>query len=470
MSTAEDIIMDDGGGRMKKPPDPPDPEKDIGTESKTTPIIFEATDEGPFVLFVESKSTVGNGIERMHPMALGNLFKRLHPEIKDKMDRVLKNGKNRIKIIMKDRTSANTLALSEKMKENNFSCYIPRFLVTKQAIIRGVYKDLSDSEILEECEVPFHLRNRMKILSVRRFSRRESDKWVPTETVQLTFRTQVLPEYVTLHYVRCKVEPFIPKVLQCSKCLRYGHSTKFCKSASGRCNMCGEDSHETQDCTKDPPPKCVHCKGEHKSYVDNKKNAVCPEYKKQEEIKKVMTLENKTFSEARIICRQKSYAETSNSQNNTRHYEKQSSEHQQSNSSQSNLFRKRRRNSPPRLDGLQKQRELYDSFSRDSSLPSTPIITNTQTQKSGIQTSHPSSPSLSGQSFFMNEKVRKTTVEPSTSQNNNSDQSVSISLILLSIIKSVINNQEAMALPDNKLLEYIQKEINVKSNSHEFNK
>lgn len=209
----EDAVMSDGGDKGKKKP--PDPDKTKEKTSKTDPILFEPTDEGPYVVFVESTSG-RNGIDRLHPMAVGNIFKRLHPEIQNKMEVVLKNGKNIIKIAMKSYESANTLVSSQKMTDKGFQCYIPKFLVTKQALIRGVYKELTEDEIRDETEIPYALRHKVKLISVRRFNRKENDSWVPTETVQLTFRAQVLPEYVTIHYVRCKVEAFIPKVLQCA--------------------------------------------------------------------------------------------------------------------------------------------------------------------------------------------------------------------------------------------------------------
>lgn len=456
----------------KKPPDPPDPDKQKKEEetdkSKTEPIIFQATDEGPFVVFVESTNR-GNGIDRMHPMALGNIFKRLHSEIQNTIERVSKNGKNRLKIVLKDRKSANILATSDKMKEKGFLCYVPKFLVTKQAVIKGVYTDLSEKEILEECEVPYELKHKVKLISVRRFSRRENDKWVPTETVQLTFRAQVLPQYVTIHYVRCRVDPFIPKVLQCAKCLRYGHSLKFCKSVTLRCNTCGEESHSANECTKPPPPRCLHCKGEHPAYVENIKLNKCPEFKKQQEIKKIMATENKTFLEARSSLRQKTYAEVSGSKPTNEQIP--NSPLPQTNLSQTNnLFRKRRRDSPPRLDSLQKQREMYNSFNKDTNLPLSPIINQNSQSNQRPNTSYhsqSSSPSLGTQTFVFNEKVRKTN-QPNYNKINKSSEE-NISYLILSVMKTILKSQEALNLPENKLLDIIRNEIKNQPNSnHEF--
>lgn len=483
----EDITMSDGSRTKEKiPPDPPDPTKEKDKTQEKETCIYEASDEGPYILFVQGTNERGGGIERIHPMALGNIFKKLHPEIANKVERIYKNGKNRLKLVMKDRTSANILVTSEKMKQKGFLCFVPTFFVTKKGIIKGVFTDLSEDEIKKEIELPYELQNKIRVISVKRFNRKDNDQWIPTETVQVTFRAQQLPSHIILHYVRCKVEPFIPRVLQCSKCLRYGHSFKFCKSATSRCNTCGGDNHDTNACTTPPPPKCVHCQGEHKSFVENNKTHPCPEYKKQQEIKKIMTLENKTFLEARGTLKRQSYASTAAAgntyTNNNNNYQSSISESNPSTplpqastsqGRQSNLFRKRRSDSQLVLDlNLQKQRDMYNSCNKNTYLPSSPIINNERTlHKSGNTGSQPSSPSLSTQNFSFNEKVRKT-MEPreSNPKPNTEYYNSNLPKLILSVMKSVFSNEETKSLPESKLLIMIQNEIKSKSilNEHEF--
>lgn len=475
--------------RLKVPPDPGDGsnksqemEQDLpnnGEKSKPEPFIYETSDEGPYVIFVETSSGEGNGIDRIHPMALGNMFKRIHPEIQNKIERVYKNGKNRLKLVMKDRTSANILANSEKMKQKGLSCYIPKFLVTKQGIIRGVLKDLSEEEIKSECQLPYELRDKARILSVKRFNRKVNDEWLPTETVQLTFRAQILPSYVTIHYYRCKVDTFIPKVHQCSKCLRYGHIVKFCKSTTARCDSCGNDDHETKDCTVSPPPKCIHCKGEHRSYIERNDTNKCPEYKKQLEIKKIMVRENKTFLEARLAIQKKSYSSVAGNKNSNLQdtFSVPSTPAPQPSSSQVSIYRKRRRNSPPLPNlSMQKQRELYNSCNNDTYLPSSPIIgDSTAHSKPGVNNSYvsqPTSPSLSSQNFTFSEKVRKTSQPNDSNRNKPTTGNISlneniITKLILSVMKTVINKQETKELPEKELLNLIK--IELKKNTRSSN-
>lgn len=453
----DDITMSENKGTdVKKPPDPPDPPDP--TEKTNEIWTYEAGDEGPYILFVQGANEEGEGIERIHPMALGNMFKKLHPEIANKMSNIYKNGKNRLKLVMKDIQSANILATSEKMKEKGFLVYIPKFYVTKQGIIKGVFTELSEEEIMKDIELPLELQyTKVRVISVKRFNRKFNDAWIPTETVQVTFRAQQLPTHITLHYVRCKVEAFIPRVLQCSKCLRYGHPVKSCKSKKARCNTCGGDDHDIHDCTVLPPPKCIHCEGSHNSYVDNPKNNNCPEYKKQVEIKKIMTLENKTFLEARGALR-KSYASkiTNNSNNKNITNSNPSTPVPQPSSTgqiRPTLYRKRRSEAGPTLDlNLQKQREMYNLCNRDTNLPLSPIIINNMSGNNKV--SQPASPSLCSQNFTFCEKVKKVETQPKSNEMN-----IQLPMLILSIMKSVFGNEEAKKLSESDLLIFIKNQI-----------
>lgn len=71
----------------------------------------------------------------------------------------------------------------------------------------------------------------------------------------------------SLLYTRIRVEE--PKrkrdIIQCKRCLRFGHTRTYCNHAV-KCARCGE-SHSTQDCTRGPsePRICSLCKGNHSS-------------------------------------------------------------------------------------------------------------------------------------------------------------------------------------------------------------
>lgn len=255
---------------------------------------YETIDKGPYVVFIEGTGN-GNGIGRLHPMALGKLIYNSHPEIKKFISSVKKIGRNRIKVELINRESANCLIGSQLLKEKNLVTYAPTFILQRQGIIRGVFHELSDEDIAKDVQSSSY--EPVMVIKARRFSRKVVEagqtKFVPTQTVLLTFRGQTLPDYVTLHYVRCPVEPYIQKINQCFKCLRYGHKSEKCNS-SVRCSKCGQQ-HLSKDCSADTPVKCVHCNGEHSALSKSK----CPEFSKQQSIRSLMTEENLSFTEAR---------------------------------------------------------------------------------------------------------------------------------------------------------------------------
>lgn len=260
--------------------------------------LYEGKDDGPYYVFIESLDLNEKGISRMHPMSLGKLLKKLFPNTEIRS--MKKNGRNRIKIQVPTRDLANEIIQSKELKEAQFKAYVPKFILFRQGIIRDVDRSLTEEELLEEISPLYTLD--AKVTEVKRFNRRTTDedgnvKYLPTGTIQVTFRAQAIPTHVSIFYVRCVVEKYVPKVLQCANCLRFGHTAKFCKG-SVRCSKCG-DGHDDKDCNKDiSEQKCIHCEGPHSSRV-NFKNPVCPEFEKQKSIKNLMVDENITFFEAK---------------------------------------------------------------------------------------------------------------------------------------------------------------------------
>lgn len=300
MSGSEDTEMIENGGdegKENKPPDPPDPPDKTKLKDQEI-FLYENKDEGPFYVFIESMSQVERGVGRMHPMTIGKTLKKLFPTVE--ILKLIKNGINRIKIEVKSRSQANEIIQSETLKKENLKAYVPKFILFRQGIIRNVDTSLTVEDLLEEIKPLYSLD--MKVSTVRRFTRKITNtageaEYLPTGTIHVTFRGQVLPTHVSIYYVRCEVEKYIPKVTQCAKCLRFGHHDENCRG-NFRCSICSEQ-HKDSECTKNiSEAKCVHCQGPHSSRV-NFKNPVCPEFIKQKSIKNLMATENITFIEAK---------------------------------------------------------------------------------------------------------------------------------------------------------------------------
>lgn len=61
-----------------------------------------------------------------------------------------------------------------------------------------------------------------------------------TDMVCITFRTQALPDYITIERTSIKVKYFFPNVRLCYKCGQLRHAKTFCKQADENCLNCGE--------------------------------------------------------------------------------------------------------------------------------------------------------------------------------------------------------------------------------------
>ena len=68
---------------------------------------------------------------------------------------------------------------------------------------------------------------------------------LPTNTFVLTFNVPTLPKSIKLGYFNRPVGPFIPNLLHCFKCQRFGQ------------NRIGQFNHDNKACVKDVV--CVNC-------------------------------------------------------------------------------------------------------------------------------------------------------------------------------------------------------------------
>lgn len=169
--------------------------------------------------------------------------------------------------------------------------YIPKFFVERKGIAKGVDTFFDDEYLLNEIKT-----ENSNVTSVKRFMRKQTDsegslKFIPRQMISVSFLGSTLPKYICINQVRFEVEPFVYPVIQCIKCLRYGHVQQNCKGKE-RCKNCGE-THEKD--TPDCQIKCIYCKNsDHNSTSKN-----CPEFIQQKKIKENMANLNISFNEAK---------------------------------------------------------------------------------------------------------------------------------------------------------------------------
>ena len=70
-----------------------------------------------------------------------------------------------------------------------------------------------------------------------------------SKPIIVSFRQHELPSYidVPVEQAKTKLYEIKPKPLMCRKCLKYGHSVKYCRGNLS-CARCGRANHEADEC------------------------------------------------------------------------------------------------------------------------------------------------------------------------------------------------------------------------------
>ena len=112
-------------------------------------------------------------------------------------------------------------------------------------------------------------------------------------TFIVTFKTPVIPKYITVGYLRVPVAVYIPNPLRCFKCQKFGHGKNVCRRRE-TCATCGQIGHTSNDCTSEL--KCPNCTGSHSAFSKN-----CPKWLFEKRVQQVKAEKNISFIEARRI-------------------------------------------------------------------------------------------------------------------------------------------------------------------------
>lgn len=115
--------------------------------------------------------------------------------------------------------------------------------------------------------------------------------------VKIAFKSTSLPSHVKVGYFRHAVRPFIPKPLQCRKCMKLGHVSSVCEN-SVVCHRCAEH-HEADKCVA-TVKKCSNCNGSHEATSKD-----CPRIQKEIAILKEMVRDHSSHREAAAKVRRR---------------------------------------------------------------------------------------------------------------------------------------------------------------------
>lgn len=243
--------------------------------------VYSLKDNGPYILYVDNLID-----SHIHAMRVGKIIRDFAFNIFSTISSIEKIGRKRVKLVLKNREASNALIRQEFWVNSNLICYIPNFVLYRQGIIRNVDVSLSEEEIVKYAD------SELEIVRARRITRsRAGEERQPLPLVILSFKGQTLPANIKIFGVCCRVEQYIQRPIQCFKCLKYGHTSRFCRNSNNAlCENCG--GNHIGECKA--PPFCIYCKVNHRSTDQNN----CKEFQRQMNIKLLMSSENISFSEA----------------------------------------------------------------------------------------------------------------------------------------------------------------------------
>lgn len=234
--------------------------------------LYRPDHKGPYEVIIQDKEKrrISN------PFQIGKIIQAHHIDI----DHIIRSGKN-LNVVCKTYEAANNLVNSSHLK--NYNVFVPSNKIYCTGVIY-MEPDISETEILNE------IVSKSEVISAFRIKRRINNELKNTSFVKLTFNSDTLPNYVSLNYIRMKVDQYIIPVKQCYRCFSYGHTANTPCNNNRLCRDCGLAFHEGP-CTN--PKKCLHCYAPHSS---NSKQ--CPEFIRQRNIKTRMSLEKEDYNKA----------------------------------------------------------------------------------------------------------------------------------------------------------------------------
>lgn len=184
--------------------------------------------------------------------------------------------------------TANKLAAFND-KDKNINIFIPFNYNHMFGVIKGIDPDITDEELITNLVTPQDYTG--ALTSIRRFRFRGKN----TSTVSLCFEGNTIPKNIFLWNLIIEVEPYRPRVYQCSECFKLGHLVKYCKTKNKKCENCHNIIWETpHDCEN--AQRCINCKEKHAPL-----NKDCPEYVKSASIVNLMFSQQLTFFEAKFL-------------------------------------------------------------------------------------------------------------------------------------------------------------------------
>ena len=246
---------------------------------------FDTNNKGPYGVWI--KKITNDGVD-INAYKIGSILYKKHKNILD----IHRKNKVKAEVIFKTRAEANKLLTDNSLSQYNLEAFLPGFRKQRKGLVKNIPAKFTSEEIVSAC------KSNIEVIDVKRLNMRnknspnENNKWIPSQTVVITFAGQSLPKDIFIFNVKTYIEPYVSRPMQCYNCYKFGHTSKTCKKEK-LCPTCGGLNHDDGEICN-LKPCCVNCNGEHKSFY-----TICPIYKEQLQINVIMAYDNVSFFEAR---------------------------------------------------------------------------------------------------------------------------------------------------------------------------
>lgn len=245
---------------------------------------FQDTDDGPFRIVIEKTDET-----MINKISVGYALQKL--KINNSILDIKKTSKNRVTVYLSKFEDANNIINSLKLCEYKMKAFLPEYFISVKGVVTGIPLDMDENELKTDIETEY------EIINVHRLNKFLDGKATPSDRVAIIFRSSILPKYIKMCYVRSRVEAFVRRTIICHNCIRFNHLTNNCKGQK-QCSNCSKRDCEfikkNAKCENDS--FCKFCKEKH-STKDEKH---CREWKKQNDIKKIMADRGLSYQDVRL--------------------------------------------------------------------------------------------------------------------------------------------------------------------------
>ncbi|GFX94027.1 uncharacterized protein TNCV_3413891 [Trichonephila clavipes] len=199
-------------------------------------------------MFLENKQK-SSSIPKINPQLLYMEIKSKIPKF-DQISNMsfTRNGKLRFA------TSDPVCAIQILSLDQLFNISVNASVIWEGITSRFLLYEIPTNVSLEELSVELQDSNNFEIVEIRRFIKSGTNPEI--SPVLITILGTVLPDNVKLWFINHKIQLFIDKPRQCTKCFSFSHPSRFSQSPAICCN-CG--SSHSGECTVNA--NRINCKG-----------------------------------------------------------------------------------------------------------------------------------------------------------------------------------------------------------------